>query len=283
MLKYFSIFLLALVSSASVADSRILATGGGTQIEGQAGGGIVPWAVLSGYGSSDEFGLSAFASHVNVDDYSLTAYGAAFSYDNRVEFSLARQSFDLGTLGKAIGMRGKSFRQDIVGLKVRLFGDLIYNALPQVAIGTQYKRHLDFRVPELVGAMRKDDFDFYLSATKLWLAGLFERNVFLNTNVRYTRANQMGLLGFGGDREDNRELVFELSTGLFLTRHIAVGFEYRQHPENLSFSEQDDWYDAFIGIFPNKNISIIGAYTDLGTVATLEDQDGFYVSIEIAY
>ncbi|HIQ51993.1 MAG TPA: DUF3034 family protein, partial [Pseudomonas pachastrellae] len=28
---------------------RLLATGGVTNIEGSAGGGIVPWAVLSGY------------------------------------------------------------------------------------------------------------------------------------------------------------------------------------------------------------------------------------------
>ena len=133
---------------AAVADSRILATGGATQIEGQAGGGIVPWAVLTGYGSDDEFGVSGFATHVDVDDFSLTAYGLAMSYDNRVELSFARQSLDLGTLGKAIGLADKEFRQDIIGVKVRLFGDLIYQRAPQIAAGLQYKRHLDFRIPE---------------------------------------------------------------------------------------------------------------------------------------
>ena len=33
---------------ASAGQGRLLATGGATQIEGAAGGGIVPWAVLSG-------------------------------------------------------------------------------------------------------------------------------------------------------------------------------------------------------------------------------------------
>lgn len=43
--------LLCFITSTSYAydvGSRILATGGVTQVEGSAGSGIVPWAVLSG-------------------------------------------------------------------------------------------------------------------------------------------------------------------------------------------------------------------------------------------
>ena len=38
---------LALPASAIANDGRLLATGGATQFEGSAGGGLVPWAVLS--------------------------------------------------------------------------------------------------------------------------------------------------------------------------------------------------------------------------------------------
>ena len=37
-------------------QGRLLATGGATSLEGQAGGGIVPWAVLAGYAEEGEWG-----------------------------------------------------------------------------------------------------------------------------------------------------------------------------------------------------------------------------------
>ncbi|MCA8966870.1 MAG: DUF3034 family protein [Gammaproteobacteria bacterium] len=264
-------------------NSRLLATGGGSQLEGQAGGGIVPWAVLAGYGSSDEVAATGFYTHVELDDYALDAYGVAVSFDNRVELSLARQEFDLGTLGDALGLDDKSLRQNIVGAKVRLAGDLVYGRLPQLAVGLQVKSNLDFGIPSAVGARRRHDTDFYLSATKLWLAGLFDRNVFANATLRYSRANQGGLLGFGGDRDDSRDVLFEGSAGVFVNRYLALGFEYRQQPDNLGFSDQDDWFDVFVGVFPNKHVSIVAAYADLGTVATLEGQKGWYLSLELAY
>jgi hypothetical protein len=262
--------------------SRILATGGASQIEGAAGGGIVPWAVIAGYGSSSEWGVTGFYTHVSVDDYELDAAGVAAGYSNRIELSYARQQFDLGTLGDALGI-DKQFRQDIFGAKVRLWGDLIYGRGPQVSAGVQYKRHLDFALAGAVGAQRDDDLDFYVSATKLFLAGLFDRNVFANATLRLSRANQIGILGFGGDKDDSRDVLFEGSAGIFITRHIAVGFEYRQQPDNLSFAKQDDWFDAFIGVFPNKHVAVVAAYADLGSVATLDNQSGWYLSIEVSF
>ena len=283
----FLVFLLTMPASGAFerldAGSRLLATGGGTQVEGQAGGGIVPWAVMAGYGSSGEVGASAFYTHVELDDYALDALGVAVSVDNRIEFSLARQQLDLGTLGDALGLPDKSLRQDILGLKLRVAGDLIYGGLPQIAAGLQFKRHLDFGIPAAVGAVRRRDADFYLAASKLWLAGPFDRNVFANATLRYTRANQGGLLGFGGDRDDSRDVVFEGAVGVFLNRHVAVGFEYRQQPDNLRFSDQDAWMDAFVGVFPSKHVSLVAAWASLGTVATLDGQQGWYLSLEVAF
>ena len=281
-------FLLACWCALAGADplpnnSRLLATGGAIQIEGQAGGGLVPWAVLAGYGSNDEFGASGFYTHVELKDYALDAFGIAVSFDNRIELSLARQEFDLGTLGKALGVPDQELRQNIVGLKLRLVGDLIYGPLPQFAFGLQYKRNLDFGIPSAVGARYDDDADFYLSAAKLWLAGPFDRNLFANLTVRYTRANQGGLLGFGGDRGATRELLLEGAVGVFVTRYVAIGAEYRQQPDKLSFSPQSDWFDAFVGVFPHKHGSLVAAYADLGTIATLPHQRGWYLSLQLVF
>src|SRR6478736_6454971 len=95
---------IALVSLAAFAccalpayagQGRLLATGGATQVEGSAGGGIVPWAVLAGYGTDQQLGGTAFYTRVDTGDYALDAYGAAFTLHNRLELSVARQSFDL--------------------------------------------------------------------------------------------------------------------------------------------------------------------------------------------
>ena len=270
-------------TSNALADSRILATGGASTLEGAAGGGIVPWAVLAGYGSGDEWGAAAFSTQVRLEDYALDTKGFAVSYNNRFELSYARQHFDLGTLGDALGLPGYSFRQDVFGFKYRIAGDLIFNRMPQFTLGLQHKQHRDFGVPSAVGALRDSDNEVYLSAAKLWLAAVFDRNVFMNVTGRYSRANQAGLLGFGGDLNDDRELLLEVSTGLFVTRKLALGVEYREHPENLGFSAQDAWHDIFVGYFVNKHVSLVGAYADLGTVATLPDQKGWYVSAAFAY
>lgn len=272
-----------LLSPCILADSRILATGGASTIEGQAGGGIVPWAVLAGYGSVDEWGSAVFSTQLRISDYALDSKGVALSYNNRIELSYARQSLDLGTLGDALSLSGAGFRQDIFGLKYRVSGDLIYNVLPQISVGMLHKRQLDFAVPQLVGATRDSDEEFYVSAAKLWLAGLASRNVFANLTARYSRANQGGLIGFGGDLNNDRELLMEASGGIFINRHIAVGAEYRQHSSNLSFSEQDDWKDVFIAMFVNKHLSVVAAYADLGTVATLPNQTGWYMSAEFSW
>lgn len=267
---------------SAAQGSRILATGGATQVEGQAGGGIVPWAVLSGYGSTGEFAATAFATHVPLRSYALSVAGVAVSYDNRIELSFARQEFDIKAL-RRLGLRADKLRQNVLGAKLRLFGDLIYGVWPQVTLGAQYKQNLDFTIPRLAGARRDSDVDVYLSATKLWLAGLFDRNVFANVTVRATRANQGGLIGFGGDRADHHRLQFEGSAGLFVNRHVAIGAEYRTHPDNLSFARQDRWFDVFAAVFPNKHVTVVAAYADLGSIATLDDQRGLYLSGEVTF
>ncbi len=259
--------------------SRLLGTGGATQLEGQAGGGIVPWAVLAGYGSSNELSATAFYTRATLDDFDLDAFGVAASYNNRFEVSLARHRFDLDGLATP----QRTLQQDVVGLKYRVSGDLIYHSAPQVAVGLQYKNHRNFELPSAVGAGRDSDVEVYLSASKLWLAGIGGRNVFANGTIRYGRSNQLGLLGFGGDLRDSRELLFEGSAGLFVNRYLALGLEYRQQPDNLSFSRQDDWYTAFLGYFPSKRLSIVAAYADLGTIATLDNQAGAYLSIEYSH
>lgn len=268
---------------AFAGQGRLLATGGATQIEGTAGGGIVPWAVLSGYGTDTQHGGAAFYTRVDTGDYALDAYGASYTFANRVELSFARQSFDLGELQRRLALPWDALEQDIYGMKVRLAGDLVYNQLPQVSVGVQHKRLRDGALPRAVGAREDHGTDAYVSASKLFLDAAGGYQLLLNATLRSTSANQAGLLGFGGDRRADRQWVWEGSAAVLLDPRLAIGLEYRQKPDNLGFAREDDWRDVFIAWFPNKQVAVVGAWADLGSIATLDDQRGAYVSVQWSF
>ena len=256
---------------AFAEGSRVVATGGGTMIEGSAGGGIVPWAVINGYGSSDEW--SATATGVYVDDFTLNVIGASLSFDNRFELSLARQTFDLDTMGGELG-------QDIFGVKYKLTGELLYTAMPQITLDAQYKRVDDFAIPQAVGARSDWGLDVYIAASKVFFDAVAGRNVLLNGTVRATKANQTGLLGFGTQANNDYQFVLEASAAVLLTDNLALGIEYRQKPNELAFAREDDWQDVFLAWFINKHLSVVTAYANLGSIAGFAEQQGWYLSVE---
>lgn len=270
------------VSGLSMGDSRLLATGGVTQIEGAAGGGLVPWALIAGYGSKEEVGATAFYTRADPTDFTLGSTGIAVGIRDRLELSAARQKLGLGTT-----VPGASIRQDILGVKLKLTGDAVfarYFDAPQISAGVQYKRNADFRpVPAALNARRDADFDYYAAATKVFLDALHGRTLLVDLTLRATRANQMGLLGFGGDKNDRRTLQAETSIALFATDHVLVGAEYRHKPDNLSAFREDSYKDIFVTWLPNKKISLTTAYADLGTIADKKHQRAIYGSVQVGF
>lgn len=262
---------------------RLLATGGASTIEGSAGGGVVPWAVIAGYGTDEQWGGAAFATRVDSGDYTLGSRGIALGWRNRVEIGLARQDFGLPTLADALALPTRHFRQDIAHAKLRLAGDLVYSPWPQLSLGLQHKRQRDFLVPSLVGAVDDSGNDVYLAATKLFLGGAGGRHLLVNGVLRSSNANQTGLLGFGGDARRSRSLLGEASVAVLLDPRWAVGVEYRQKPDNLGFAREHDWKDVFIGWFPNKRVAVVAAWADLGSIATLDRQEAWYVSLQLSH
>lgn len=268
------LFVLMLLSSGTAqAGSKVIATGGASTIEGSAGGGIVPWAVINSYASSDEWGATAFATQVGVDDFTLNVAGASISYDNRWELSFARQTFKLDSIGGEL-------KQDVLGLKYHLAGELLYTALPQISLGLQYKKHRDFALPQAVGARDDSGLDVYISASKVLFNQVAGRNLLLNATVRASKANQTGLLGFGTANDNNYQLLFESSAVVLLTNQVALGVEFRQKPNQLAFAREDHWRDLFAAWFINKHVSVVAGYADLGSIAGFSSQQGYYLSLE---
>ena len=113
--------------------------------------------------------------------------------------------------------------------------------------------------------------------------GLVGRNVLLNVTVRATRANQLGLLGFGGDKNDDYQVMGEVSAGVFLHDRVLLGVEYRQKPDNLSAFREQDFYDVFVAFLPAKRASITVAYAQFGQIADKQDQEALYLSLQLSF
>lgn len=264
-------------------SNKLLLTGGVSNIEGSAGGGLTPWAVIGGYGTADEIGANAFVTDVNTGAYRLDEVGALVGFYNRVEVSFAQQRFNTEQVGGALGLGdGFTLQQNIVGVKVRLFGDVVLDQdswLPQVSVGFQHKQNNQPGVLQLIGAKSNEGTDYYVTATKLFL----NQSLLVNATVRMTKANQIGILGFGGDKNNSYQPEFEGSVAYLLSRNVAIGAEYRQKPNNLGIAKEDDWYDAFVAWAPNKYVSLTLAYADLGNVVIKDNQRGLYTSIQVGF
>lgn len=258
--------------ASGAAEGKLIGTSGLNMLEGSGGGGIVPWATLSGYDSRDEIAANAFFTNVNVDDFRLNVVGASVSLYDRVELSVARHTLDVVPLEAEI-------EQNIYGVKYRIAGDVVYSKWPQISVGLQHKELKDGAIAQALGA---EDFDsgtdFYLAATKVHLGAIFGYNAVWNATIRATKANQTGLLGFGHGNDNEYDYMFEGSAGVLLSRHLAIGVEYRQKPDNLGIGEQD-WKDLFIAWIPNKRVNMTMAWAELGNIAGLPDQQGIYFSI----
>ncbi|WMS87792.1 DUF3034 family protein [Pleionea litopenaei] len=259
-----------LISFDCIAQGKLLGTPGVSTFEGSAGGGIVPWAQLAGYDTENQWSANAFCSKVNLRDFDLTSCGVQVGLFDRVEVSYAEQTLGVQPLSTSIS-------QEVIGAKFRLYGDIVYSAWPQVSLGIQDKSLKDSDVAFALGAGQSSGTDIYISASKLHLAAFAGRNLYWNMTARRTKANETGFLGFSS-AEESSSINVEFSTALFLNQHWAIGFEYRQKPDNLTLNESA-WKDLFVAWFPQKNLSVTAAYLDFGTIAGLNDQNGTYLSL----
>jgi hypothetical protein len=264
-------------------SGKLLLTQGISNIEGAAGGGLAAWALITGYETRDAVGANVHATYVDLPNYGLTDYGASVGLFDRLELSYTREQFDTGRTGAKLGLgSGFTFDQDVYGAKLKLVGDAVYDQnslLPQVAVGAEYKQNDKAAIIRAIGGKSADGVDYYLAATKVLLSD----SLVLDATLRLTKANQTGLLGFGGDLNDAYRPEFEGSAGYLVTRRLVIGAEYRTKPNNLGFAKEDAWYDAFLAYALNKHLSAALAFADLGSIATFNDQRGVFVSLQAGF
>ncbi len=291
---------------AQADTGKLLLTGGVSSIDGAAGGGLTPWAVIGSNATDGEVGATAHVSRASTQDYGLTTYGAALGFKDRIELSVARQDFNASPAIALNGIApfgvtpGQHIKMDIVGLKVRVVGDAVLDSdtlMPQIAVGVEHKRARPGSIQSVYNflGVKNSGTDLYVSATKLFLA----QGILVNGTLRYTKANQNGLLGFGSAApgRDSYSLQPEFSVAYLLRKDLAVGMEYRFKPNNLESLgraaglgdalREDDWKDIFIAWAPSKNLSLTLAYVDLGRIVPgvtgNRKQKGAYLSAQVAF
>jgi hypothetical protein len=148
-----------------------------------------------------------------------------------------------------------------------------------VSLGVQRKRNDRGALVRAIGADSDRGTDVYLSATKLFLS----QGVLVNATLRYTEANQFGILGYGGDRRDGHSLQFEGSVAYLVNRRLAIGAEYRSKPDNLNIATEDDAWDVFVAWTPNRHVALTVAYVDLGNIVIRDRQRGVYASLQVGF
>ena len=246
-----------------------------TNIDGQAGGGLVPWALLSS-------GPTVAITHIGTQNLGINSLAINTSFANRVEVSYARNMLSItgasGALAGAVGTNTTD-HVDNYGIKVKLndMGD----SMPQFALGAVYKKTggnlMDNVLNPAAGfGINNSSTDVYGAASKIVNIG--GKNVLLNGVLRATKGNQLGLLGFGGGNTVGASTGYkiepELSAEVFAADNVVVGAEYRKEPNYTvagtaqeTVLHQNSAYDLHIVYVANKNFTLTAAYVDLGMVA----------------
>lgn len=276
--------------SALVPDvGKLPLTAGFTNVDGAGGGGLVPWATISGYGTDTSWGANAHYTVIPLNDFRFQSLGVAVGALDRLEVSATHDEF------RATGgpLNGAKVEQQVFGAKLRLTGDALYDQdswAPQTAVGVEYKHNTGISGlgaltdPVQLGALGDSSTDFYVSATKIFLA----ESLLLDITLRYTKANQLGILGFGGDLDHGRKVQPEATVAYLITRKLAVGAEYRTEPRNLGVDDQRAAWDAFLACTITRNLSIVAGYANLGSILAPVTQDsrsqsGAYLSLQAGF
>lgn len=263
-----------------LAGGKLLLTNGVTTVDGSSGGGLARWATIGGQQMAGGVGLSAHGTAIELPDFGWRSYGVLLGVSDRLEMSIARAEFDTRDVGAVLGIgQGYTFKLDILGAKLRVAGDVVYGNtwLPQIALGIEHKHSRDSALVRALGAAAASSTDYTLSATKLLLA----QSLLVNAAVRYTKANELGLLGFGA-AGTGYKLQFEGSLGYQVSRRALIGAEYRSKPDNLGLGD-DDWMDLFAAYALNEHVTLTAAFVDLGSIATIADQRGGFLSAQVAF
>ncbi len=261
-------------------------------IEGEGGGGLVPWAYLTNPPAQGKlFGMPMVgATYIFPQNFNVTVYHLNETITDRLEVGFSRTVFNttnlLGASGGSTNVGVEELTMDTMHAKVLLLKET--ETLPAVSASLEYKNNRDINTADsnaggaLTAAGLDDDkgIDYCLSATKLFKTE--KMPILVNIGARYTKAAQTGYLGFS----DDAKILPEITLAVLPESNVAVGVEYRSKPDQYkdvagigTFGEED-WSDFFIAYFPTKGLSIVGAVVNFGNIVNRNVNTGLYMNMK---
>lgn len=258
-------------------------------IEGYSGGAITPMAYICnwcqcGCGGKDHRPPSVSYSWMNIGTKNLHTIAVTQSWLGRFEFGYAINRLSVGSLRddiqkatgisirKAVYLHHFNFRANI--LPENSF-DL---PLPAITFGVHFKynqgvENIDRKLGgalSSIGYKRNWGVDYTLTASKMFPKLAFGRPLILTGGLRFTKAAQMGLLGFGSECR----MFFEGSVVCMPTDWLVLGYEFRQKDSPYDqFSavpglvgKEDNWHAFSASWIVNKRLTISALYGLTGNV-----------------
>lgn len=264
-------------------------------LEGAGGGGLNPWALIAN-GGKNLVTPAAFGTYGTTRNYNIYSVGANFSIKNYAEIYFDHQYLSLpNSLSNVVGTN--SSEQSIVGGKLQVYQG--NGVIPAVAVGLN-AHFVNDTIPDELGASSQG-VDFYAAATGIY--PFMGSKLLVDGTLWATKANYMGLLGFGGQGHNGYTIQEGVSVGYFLAKDVMLGAEWRSFPtDNLGAAQasmqasypgadlkQSDWYDGFIAYMPNHHLSVVAAFVSLGNMVNLpkvsnnSNQNGFYLNVNASF
>jgi len=154
-----------------------------------------------------------------------------------------------------------TFHKNNLGAKLLLLKEGSFNSkfIPAISIGTIYKTtsNKSLREAGLLN-LRSTGQDWYAVATKT--TNLLPVPVILSGGLLSTQEHVTGVLGFS----NKRKLTGFLNIDVVLPHGFVVGYEFKQGAR-FSNVQNTNYWDAHLAWMPNKNLSVIAAYTGTGS------------------
>jgi len=153
-----------------------------------------------------------------------------------------------------------SFHKNNLGSKLLLLEENSFNSkfVPAVSIGTIYKSTSNNSLREAgITTLRSSGQDWYAVATKTITQ--LPVPVIISGGVLSTQEYVTGVLGFS----NKRKLTGFANIDLVLPHGFVVGFEFKQGAR-FSNVQNTNYWDAHLAWVPNKNLTLIAAYTATG-------------------
>ena len=256
-------------------------------IEGYSGGAITPLAYLCNYCNCGCNGKhltppTVSYSFMNISTKRLHTFAVTQSFYNRIEVGYALNQLHLGSLyddNRKLGLKPE--RRDVLlhhfNVRAKILEENSFGLpLPAISAGVHFKYNsgidqINNRVGKAFSAIGYDKnygVDYTLTATKMFPKLACGRPLIVTAGVRFSKASQLGLMGFG----KSCRASLEGSVVCLPTDWLVLGYEFRQKHNPYGqipglVGDEDNWQALSASVVVNKHLTILGVAGLCGNIA----------------